>query len=69
MLNLRGFAVRTYGSRTLSAEVDRQLQMFTGTRLEWWDAGASRPDTSHVRNRRAATGDVEVANLDHGSNR
>jgi len=42
VLNLHGFAVRTYGSRTLSAEVDRQLQMLSATEpLEWWSTGIS----------------------------
>lgn len=40
MPNLRGFTVRAYGPRTISAEVDRQLGMMGEVEmpLVWWDS-------------------------------
>lgn len=49
--------------------MDRQLEMFSGTRLEWWSSGTSRSDGSRAGNRRKTTTDIEVNILDHESDR
>ena len=60
VLNLRGFKVRTYGSRSLSAEVDRQLQLLTGTQVEWWSSSTNQSDSSRVGTRRKTAGDIDM---------
>ena len=69
VLNLRGFTVRTYGSRSLSAEVDRQLQLFTGTRLEWWGTGTDHSDSVRVGHRMRTIREVEGDALDYNPSR
>jgi len=43
VLNLRGIKGRSYGPRSISVEVDRQLEIIGNARPEWWNSDRSKP--------------------------
>ncbi|KAI9566207.1 hypothetical protein HD554DRAFT_2118344 [Boletus coccyginus] len=42
VLNLRGIKGRSYGPRSISAEVDRQLEIIGNAHPEWWNSDRSQ---------------------------